>query len=392
MLRERGAEAVLGGGGYVAGPAGLAALALGLPLVLTEADRHLGLTNRLLARRARRVCLAFPIEGREGDALPGHRPPGAGGDRAPPIATRARERFGIAAGDRCLLVFGGSQGARSINLGALEAFAGPDGARPRLPRPPHQRQPRPRGGSRAALDAAAQPGPLHAARLRARPRRRARRLRPRPRPRRRLDLRDRRRRAPGDPRPLSARGGRATSTRTRTGWPTAAPRSWSRTPSSSRRACARSPASCSATRRGWRRMARGRARARPPRRRRAGRGRDARRDRRTFGRDERRDDWSGRELHFIAIGGAGMSGLALVCHALGARVTGCDRAESSYLERVARGGDRGPRRPRRRRGARRAPRSSSRPRSPTTTRSWRARASAASGSSTAASCSPSSAR
>jgi UDP-N-acetylmuramate--alanine ligase len=46
------------------------------------------------------------------------------------------------------------------------------------------------------------------------------------------------------------------------------------------------------------------------------------------------DDWSGREIHFIAIGGAGMSGLALVCHALGARVTGSDRAESSYLSRL----------------------------------------------------------
>jgi UDP-N-acetylmuramate--alanine ligase len=45
-------------------------------------------------------------------------------------------------------------------------------------------------------------------------------------------------------------------------------------------------------------------------------------------------DWSGRELHFIAIGGAGMSGLALICHSLGARVTGTDRAESSYLERL----------------------------------------------------------
>jgi UDP-N-acetylmuramate--alanine ligase len=41
--------------------------------------------------------------------------------------------------------------------------------------------------------------------------------------------------------------------------------------------------------------------------------------------------WSGRRLHFIAIGGAGMSGLALVAHALGARVTGSDRAESGYL-------------------------------------------------------------
>ena len=54
----------------------------------------------------------------------------------------ARERFGIAAADRCLLVFGGSQGARSINLAALEAFAGAAGARARLPRPPHQRRAR----------------------------------------------------------------------------------------------------------------------------------------------------------------------------------------------------------------------------------------------------------
>jgi UDP-N-acetylglucosamine--N-acetylmuramyl-(pentapeptide) pyrophosphoryl-undecaprenol N-acetylglucosamine transferase len=122
-LRARGAEAVLGGGGYVAGPAGLAAASLGVPLVLTEADRHLGLTNRMLARRARRVCLAFPIEGRTGEryVVTGRPVPAAifDADR-----TAARRRFGIAEGDRCLLVFGGSQGARSINLGALEAFTG----------------------------------------------------------------------------------------------------------------------------------------------------------------------------------------------------------------------------------------------------------------------------
>jgi len=41
-----------------------------------------------------------------------------------------------------------------------------------------------------------------------------------------------------------------------------------------------------------------------------------------------------RELHFIAIGGAGMSGLALISVGLGATVTGSDRAESSYLERL----------------------------------------------------------
>jgi UDP-N-acetylmuramate--alanine ligase len=42
----------------------------------------------------------------------------------------------------------------------------------------------------------------------------------------------------------------------------------------------------------------------------------------------------GRRLHFVAIGGAGMSGLALVCKSLGAEVSGSDRAESSYVERL----------------------------------------------------------
>jgi UDP-N-acetylmuramate--alanine ligase len=41
-----------------------------------------------------------------------------------------------------------------------------------------------------------------------------------------------------------------------------------------------------------------------------------------------------RTLHFIGIGGAGMSGLALVCDQLGAAVTGSDRADSSYMERL----------------------------------------------------------
>ena len=44
---------------------------------------------------------------------------------------------------------------------------------------------------------------------------------------------------------------------------------------------------------------------------------------------------SGRALHFVGIGGAGMSGLALVAHALGARVTGSDRATAGpYVERL----------------------------------------------------------
>jgi UDP-N-acetylmuramate--alanine ligase len=48
--------------------------------------------------------------------------------------------------------------------------------------------------------------------------------------------------------------------------------------------------------------------------------------------DPRNAPFAGRKLHFIGIGGAGMSGLALVARELGATVTGSDQAESSYCE------------------------------------------------------------
>src|SRR5436190_8717551 len=48
--------------------------------------------------------------------------------------------------------------------------------------------------------------------------------------------------------------------------------------------------------------------------------------------------WAGRELHFVGIGGAGMSGLALVAHELGAGVTGSDRAESAYCDELRQAG------------------------------------------------------
>jgi UDP-N-acetylglucosamine--N-acetylmuramyl-(pentapeptide) pyrophosphoryl-undecaprenol N-acetylglucosamine transferase len=121
LLRSIGADVAIGGGGYVAGPVGLAARSLGLPLVLTEADSHLGVANRLLAPVAARVFLAFPLAGRDGDryAVVG-RPIPAGTLDAD--AAAARERFGIGAQERCLLVFGGSLGARTVNDAALEAF------------------------------------------------------------------------------------------------------------------------------------------------------------------------------------------------------------------------------------------------------------------------------
>jgi len=121
LLKELRPHAVLGGGGYVAGPVGAAAITLRIPLVLSEADSHLGLTNRALAPLAKRVCLAFPIEGRNGARyrVTGRPVPAAEHDRE-----GARERLGIDPQETCVLVFGGSLGARSINLAAVEAFTG----------------------------------------------------------------------------------------------------------------------------------------------------------------------------------------------------------------------------------------------------------------------------
>ncbi len=120
LLARIAPDAVMGGGGYVAGPVGVAALSRSIPLVLTEADSHLGLTNRVLAPGARRVCLAFPLAGRGEPRyrVTGRPVPAAAHDRA-----QARSRFAIAPEQTCVLVFGGSLGARSINLAALAAFA-----------------------------------------------------------------------------------------------------------------------------------------------------------------------------------------------------------------------------------------------------------------------------
>jgi UDP-N-acetylglucosamine--N-acetylmuramyl-(pentapeptide) pyrophosphoryl-undecaprenol N-acetylglucosamine transferase len=121
LLRRIRPDAVVGGGGYVAGPVGLAAAILRVPLFLAEADSHLGMANRLLAPLARRVFLSFPLPGRDGPKyVVSGRPVPAGTGRAD--RAEARVRFGISGDEPCLLVFGGSLGARTLNEAALDAF------------------------------------------------------------------------------------------------------------------------------------------------------------------------------------------------------------------------------------------------------------------------------
>jgi UDP-N-acetylglucosamine--N-acetylmuramyl-(pentapeptide) pyrophosphoryl-undecaprenol N-acetylglucosamine transferase len=121
ILARRQPDVVLGGGGYVAGPMVLAAWTRRIPAALTEADSHLGLANRLAAPYARRVFLAFPIDGLR---QPKYRVTG----RPIPLRSRpgsreeARRLFGLPAEGPVLLVFGGSQGAQSLNELVVEAF------------------------------------------------------------------------------------------------------------------------------------------------------------------------------------------------------------------------------------------------------------------------------
>jgi UDP-N-acetylglucosamine--N-acetylmuramyl-(pentapeptide) pyrophosphoryl-undecaprenol N-acetylglucosamine transferase len=121
ILRRRRPHVVLGGGGFVAGPMLLAARALGIPRVLTEADAHLGLANRLAAPLADRVFLAYPLPGRE---PPRYAVVGRPVLRAYFETTRAaaRAELGLPADAFVLAVFGALAGARRINDACVDAY------------------------------------------------------------------------------------------------------------------------------------------------------------------------------------------------------------------------------------------------------------------------------
>ena len=99
---ERGADAVLGGGGYVAGPVGLAAALLPMPLVLSEADSHLGFANRHAGAVRAAGLPRVPDRGPRRRALPRDRAAGAARDPRSRPGRRARGARHRAAG-ACVL-------------------------------------------------------------------------------------------------------------------------------------------------------------------------------------------------------------------------------------------------------------------------------------------------
>lgn len=130
VLDEVEADVVVGFGGYVSLPAYLAAGKGGLrrrravPVVVHEANASAGIANKVGARRAARVLTAFPDSGLKGGQVVGIpvRSSITGLDRGA-LRAQAREHFGLDPTAPTLLVFGGSQGARSLN----EAVAGAAG-------------------------------------------------------------------------------------------------------------------------------------------------------------------------------------------------------------------------------------------------------------------------
>ncbi len=118
IIRDFGPDAVIGVGGYCSGPTLKAAQKLGIPTLIQEQNSYAGITNKLLAKRARRICVAY--EGMENffpsDKIVLTGNPvrkqllESGGDYA-----AARKGFGLDPQRPTVLVVGGSLGARTLN-------------------------------------------------------------------------------------------------------------------------------------------------------------------------------------------------------------------------------------------------------------------------------------
>lgn len=109
IMRRYRPDVVLGMGGYVSGPGGLAAWSCGIPVVLHEQNGIAGLTNQWLARIASKVMQAFPGAFKKAEVV--------GNPVRPAILTlpEPAQRFADRHGPLRVLVVGGSQGARILN-------------------------------------------------------------------------------------------------------------------------------------------------------------------------------------------------------------------------------------------------------------------------------------
>jgi len=125
IIRRFRPQAALGTGGYVSGPILFIAALCGVPIILQEQNSYPGVTTRLLSRFARKVFLNF---GEAARYLPKNAPwQQAGNPIRPGFALEERilavAKWGLNPDLPTLLVFGGSQGAMSLNRATSQALS-----------------------------------------------------------------------------------------------------------------------------------------------------------------------------------------------------------------------------------------------------------------------------
>lgn len=109
IVRELQPVCVMGMGGYVTGPGGLAARLAGIPLVIHEQNAVAGTANRLLSRIATRICEAFPATFKAGEKVQ------TTGNPVREELFLATPRAELRGRKPNLLVLGGSLGAEPLN-------------------------------------------------------------------------------------------------------------------------------------------------------------------------------------------------------------------------------------------------------------------------------------
>jgi UDP-N-acetylglucosamine--N-acetylmuramyl-(pentapeptide) pyrophosphoryl-undecaprenol N-acetylglucosamine transferase len=123
-LRSFRPQLVIGVGGYVSLPALYVAQRMGIPTMIHEQNKRLGMANRLLAPRATRIFLSYEetIGTYPADRAKLVGNPVRAGFVTPPEQVEAREALGLKLDVPVVLVVGGSQGAASINGAVAEAL------------------------------------------------------------------------------------------------------------------------------------------------------------------------------------------------------------------------------------------------------------------------------
>ncbi|HIT83125.1 MAG TPA: UDP-N-acetylglucosamine--N-acetylmuramyl-(pentapeptide) pyrophosphoryl-undecaprenol N-acetylglucosamine transferase, partial [Candidatus Avibacteroides faecavium] len=118
VVRSFKPDVAVGVGGYASGPTLKVASSMGIPTLLQEQNSYAGVTNRILSRRAARICVAYDGMERFFDKskiiMTGN-PVREAMLLAPMTRDEARSHFGLAAGGKVVLVVGGSLGARTLN-------------------------------------------------------------------------------------------------------------------------------------------------------------------------------------------------------------------------------------------------------------------------------------